>query len=187
MVPRADVIRTCREDLCGADLWPAAPGRSGTWHHGRIAKACRLAELRAGDLAVQPVLERDYTCLDAEQARAFRLLSSSTSPFMPLSQSATLLDRDLAQTEDCWKGGVASCAGSAVCGTEWGWAPYPAVTDDGCVRRTHHRKWADGEQLLPRCGRGRCGRSASVPVSLWLMRVSFSRPPAARRPPPQGP
>lgn len=91
-----------------------------TWPIGHVAsrpaaKACRLAELRAGDLAVQPVLERDYTCLDAEQARAFRLLSSSTSPFMPLSQSATLLDRDLAQTEDCWKGGVASCAGSAVC------------------------------------------------------------------------
>lgn len=52
----------------------------------------------------------------------------------------------------------------------------PAVTDDGRVRRTHHREWAGGEQLLPRCGAGRCGRSASVPVSSWLMSVSSQEP-----------
>lgn len=48
----------------------------------------------------------------------------------------------------------------------------PAVTDDGSVRRPHHREGVGGEQLLPRSGAGRCGRSASVPVSLWLMSVS---------------
>jgi len=60
----------------------------------------RLAELQVGDLAVQPVFERSYACLDAEQARAFRLLSSSTNPFMPLSESAGLLGRGIAETED---------------------------------------------------------------------------------------
>lgn len=40
------------------------------------------------------------------------------------------------------------------------------------MRRAHHREWAGGEQLLPRCDRGRCGRSASVPLSPWLKSVS---------------
>lgn len=36
----------------------------------------------------------------------------------------------------------------------------PTVTDDGRVRRPNHRKRAGGEQLLPRYGSGRRGRSA---------------------------
>lgn len=39
------------------------------------------------------------------------------------------------------------------------------------MRRPHHREGAGGEQLLPRCGGGRCGRSASIPVSPRLMSV----------------
>ncbi|GGY01792.1 hypothetical protein GCM10010299_00480 [Streptomyces tanashiensis] len=50
----------------------------------------------------------------------------------------------------------------------------PAVTDDGSVRRPHYREGAGGEQLLPRSGASRCGRSASVPVSPWLMSASSS-------------
>lgn len=76
-----------------------------TWTIGMLAsrlsdESRRLAELQAGDLAVRTVLERGYARLDAEQARAFRLLSSSTSSFISLSESASLLDRDLTQAED---------------------------------------------------------------------------------------
>ncbi|WSY87094.1 NB-ARC domain-containing protein [Streptomyces sp. NBC_00876] len=57
----------------------------------------RLAQLQAGDLAVRPVMEQSYTRLDAEQARAFRLLSTSTSAFLSLSESTALLDRSPVQ------------------------------------------------------------------------------------------
>ncbi len=52
----------------------------------------------------------------------------------------------------------------------------PAVTDDGCVRRTHQRESAGGEQLLPRCGAGRCGRSASAGFVLADGRVVHPSP-----------
>ncbi|MYS44767.1 helix-turn-helix domain-containing protein [Streptomyces sp. SID5998] len=58
----------------------------------------RLDELRAGDLAVGSVFERSYGRLDEEQARAFCLLSSTALPFLSLPQSASLLNRGIAET-----------------------------------------------------------------------------------------
>nr|QIZ01195.1 helix-turn-helix domain-containing protein [Streptomyces sp. S1D4-11] len=60
----------------------------------------RLGELRAGDLSVKPVFEFSYGQLDAEQARAFLLLSSATCPFISLSDSAGLLNRSIAEAGD---------------------------------------------------------------------------------------
>lgn len=59
----------------------------------------RLAQLQAGDLAVRPVIEQSYARLDAEQARASRLLSASTGAFLSLSESTGLLDRNPLQVQ----------------------------------------------------------------------------------------
>ncbi|WP_323139480.1 MULTISPECIES: hypothetical protein [unclassified Streptomyces] len=60
----------------------------------------RLDELQAGDLAVGPVFELSYGQLDAEQARAFCLLSSATLPFVSLLESASLLSRGIPEAGD---------------------------------------------------------------------------------------
>ncbi len=50
--------------------------------------------------------------------------------------------------------------------------PYCRRHGCGCVSRRAAPDVAGGEQLLPRGGSARRGRSASVPVSLWLASVS---------------
>ncbi|MFD8014629.1 hypothetical protein [Streptomyces sp. NPDC058955] len=51
-----------------------------------------------------PVIARGYTGLEAEQARAFRLLSASANPFLSLAESAALLGRPLPRAEDLLEG-----------------------------------------------------------------------------------
>ncbi|MFI9772587.1 BTAD domain-containing putative transcriptional regulator [Streptomyces sp. NPDC052415] len=51
----------------------------------------RLDELRAGTLAVKPVIDNSYHQLTSTQADAFRTLSSSADAFLPLQETARLL------------------------------------------------------------------------------------------------
>ncbi|RCG25575.1 helix-turn-helix domain-containing protein [Streptomyces diacarni] len=60
----------------------------------------RLDELQAGDQAVGATFELGYAHLDAEQARAFRLLGLTEGPDIPLSAAAALLDRSAEEAED---------------------------------------------------------------------------------------
>ncbi|CAM5303242.1 DNA-binding SARP family transcriptional activator OS=Streptomyces griseomycini OX=66895 GN=FHS37_007295 PE=3 SV=1 [Streptomyces griseomycini] len=59
----------------------------------------RLDELRAGDVAVRPVIEDSYRQLSAEQADSFRTLSSSADSFLSLQQAACLLGCSVADAE----------------------------------------------------------------------------------------
>ncbi|KRV50034.1 regulator [Wenjunlia vitaminophila] len=54
----------------------------------------RLDELRAGELAVTATFELGYGQLEADQARAFRLLALSEGPDISLAAAAALLDLD---------------------------------------------------------------------------------------------
>ncbi|TDC20514.1 tetratricopeptide repeat protein [Streptomyces sp. 8K308] len=54
----------------------------------------RLDVLKAGDQAVKATFELGYGQLDAEQARAFRLLGLADGPDISLNAAAALLDRD---------------------------------------------------------------------------------------------
>ncbi|MGW7349781.1 AfsR/SARP family transcriptional regulator [Streptomyces sp. NPDC054784] len=60
----------------------------------------RLDELQAGDQAVKATFELGYSQLDAEQARAFRLLGLAEGPDISLHAAAAMLDRDPERTED---------------------------------------------------------------------------------------
>ncbi|MFF2954086.1 BTAD domain-containing putative transcriptional regulator [Kitasatospora sp. NPDC057965] len=52
----------------------------------------RLTELKLGTLSVATTIELGYNQLSPEEARAFRLLSLTNSPDLPLFAAATLLD-----------------------------------------------------------------------------------------------
>ncbi|MFI0863112.1 AfsR/SARP family transcriptional regulator [Streptomyces smyrnaeus] len=60
----------------------------------------RLDELQAGDQAVAATFELGYGQLDAEQARAFRLLGLTEGPDISLDAAAALLDRTPEDAED---------------------------------------------------------------------------------------
>lgn len=60
----------------------------------------RLDELRAGDLAVRATFQLGYGQLDAQQARAFRLLGLADGPDMSLAAAAAVLDMDAFEAED---------------------------------------------------------------------------------------
>ncbi|MFJ1708240.1 AfsR/SARP family transcriptional regulator [Kitasatospora sp. NPDC088346] len=60
----------------------------------------RLSELRAGDLAIEPVFELGYRQLPSDQARAFRLLASVDGPDIGLAAAAAALGADERQAED---------------------------------------------------------------------------------------
>jgi DNA-binding SARP family transcriptional activator len=60
----------------------------------------RLDELRAGDQAVKATFELGYSQLEAEQARAFRLLGLADGPDISLPAAAALLDRTPEDAED---------------------------------------------------------------------------------------
>ncbi|MDT0320081.1 AfsR/SARP family transcriptional regulator [Streptomyces millisiae] len=59
----------------------------------------RLDVLQAGDQAVKATFELGYGQLDAEQARAFRLLGLADGPDISLHAAAALLDRDAETAE----------------------------------------------------------------------------------------
>ncbi|WP_425086190.1 BTAD domain-containing putative transcriptional regulator [Streptomyces hainanensis] len=59
----------------------------------------RLDELQAGDQAVKATFELGYGQLEAEQARAFRLLGLADGPDISLHAAAALLDHDPETTE----------------------------------------------------------------------------------------
>ncbi|MEV5574085.1 BTAD domain-containing putative transcriptional regulator [Spirillospora sp. NPDC052269] len=53
----------------------------------------RLAELKVGTLGVEAAFAREYALLDAEQARAFRLLAHAGGPSFSLDMASELLKR----------------------------------------------------------------------------------------------
>ncbi|MFF3604150.1 BTAD domain-containing putative transcriptional regulator [Streptomyces sp. NPDC002463] len=60
----------------------------------------RLDELQAGDLAVKAAFELGYGQLEADQARAFRLLSLADGPDISLTAAAAVLDLAPHRTDD---------------------------------------------------------------------------------------
>ncbi|MEV4255638.1 AfsR/SARP family transcriptional regulator, partial [Spirillospora sp. NPDC049652] len=60
----------------------------------------RLAELRFGGLAVESAFQSAYDRLDAEQARAFRLLALSDAPVLSAATAAALLGTGEEEAED---------------------------------------------------------------------------------------
>ncbi|MFH0243905.1 BTAD domain-containing putative transcriptional regulator [Streptomyces sp. HK10] len=60
----------------------------------------RLDELQAGDQAVKATFELGYGQLEAEQARAFRLLGLADGPDISVQAAAAMLDRTPEETED---------------------------------------------------------------------------------------
>ncbi|MDH6132160.1 DNA-binding SARP family transcriptional activator/tetratricopeptide (TPR) repeat protein [Kitasatospora sp. MAA4] len=64
----------------------------------------RLAELAAADPAVAAVFELSYGQLDAQRARAFRLLALHDMPDISLAAAAALLDIDEARAEELLEG-----------------------------------------------------------------------------------
>ncbi|KAB8164229.1 AfsR family transcriptional regulator [Streptomyces sp. 3MP-14] len=76
-----------------------------TWTVSTLARKLsderrRLDELKAGDQAVKATFELGYGQLEAEQARAFRLLGLTEGPDISLTAAAALLDRDPETTEE---------------------------------------------------------------------------------------
>jgi DNA-binding SARP family transcriptional activator len=60
----------------------------------------RLDELQAGDQAVKATFELGYGQLEAEQARAFRLLGLADGPDISVHAAAAMLERTPEETED---------------------------------------------------------------------------------------
>ncbi|MGY1456539.1 BTAD domain-containing putative transcriptional regulator [Streptomyces sp. SS8] len=60
----------------------------------------RLDELQAGDQAVKATFELGYGQLEAEQARAFRLLGLADGPDISVQAASAMLDRTPEETED---------------------------------------------------------------------------------------
>ncbi|CAL9443417.1 Regulatory protein AfsR [Streptomyces sp. enrichment culture] len=60
----------------------------------------RLDELQAGDQAVKATFELGYGQLEAEQARAFRLLGLADGPDISVQAAAAMLERTPEETED---------------------------------------------------------------------------------------
>ena len=91
---------------------PAARGRAGLhgaarrgWPVGVLASKLaderrRLDELRSGDRAVTASFELGYDHLEAEQARAFRLLGVPDGPDLSLAAAAALLELPMDEAED---------------------------------------------------------------------------------------
>ncbi|WP_413798690.1 AfsR/SARP family transcriptional regulator [Streptomyces iranensis] len=76
-----------------------------TWTVSALARRLvderrRLDELRAGDLAVKATFELGYGQLEAQQARAFRLLGLADGPDISLTAAAAVLDMDVSDAED---------------------------------------------------------------------------------------
>lgn len=76
-----------------------------TWTVSTLARKLsderrRLDELKAGDQAVKATFELGYGQLEAEQARAFRLLGLTEGPDISLTSAAALLGQDVETTEE---------------------------------------------------------------------------------------
>ncbi|WP_214321424.1 AfsR/SARP family transcriptional regulator [Nonomuraea sediminis] len=79
----------------------ARPGWSIALMRDRLAdERRRLAELRAGDLAIEATFALGYDQLDRDHARAFRLLSVPDAPLLSLTAAAALLDLSEAEAEE---------------------------------------------------------------------------------------
>ncbi|WP_146259009.1 ATP-binding protein [Streptomyces tateyamensis] len=76
------------------------PGRTVRTLTDRLADAAdRLDELRVGDRAVRVSFEASYAQLDAEQARAFRLLGAAPTRSLGQAAATALLGREPVRTE----------------------------------------------------------------------------------------
>ncbi|WP_369267618.1 ATP-binding protein, partial [Streptomyces harbinensis] len=100
-----DVVGACGFLPLAIRIAAARLAARRTWTVSALARKLsderrRLDELQAGDQAVAATFELGYGQLEAEQARAFRLLGLAEGPDISVAAAASLLDRDLHATED---------------------------------------------------------------------------------------
>lgn len=100
-----DVVAACGFLPLAIRIAAARLAARRTWTVSVLARKLgderrRLDELQAGDQAVRATFELGYGQLDAEQARAFRLLGLADGPDISLHAAAALLDRGPEDTED---------------------------------------------------------------------------------------
>lgn len=100
-----DVVAACGFLPLAIRISAARLAARRTWTVSVLARKLgderrRLDELQAGDQAVRATFELGYGQLDAEQARAFRLLGLADGPDISLHAAAAMLDRDPEDTED---------------------------------------------------------------------------------------
>ncbi|MFC5720549.1 BTAD domain-containing putative transcriptional regulator [Streptomyces gamaensis] len=87
-------VRSLAARLAARPAWTPASLAARTGDERR-----RLAELRVGDLDVPSAFAADYTRLDAEHARAFRLFALAARPHLPADAGAALLARTTERAE----------------------------------------------------------------------------------------
>ncbi|MBW1603973.1 tetratricopeptide repeat protein [Streptomyces sp. JJ66] len=100
-----DVVAACGFLPLALRIAAARLAARRTWTVAVLARKLgderrRLDELQAGDLAVEATFELGYGQLDAEQARAFRLVGLADGPDISLAAAAAMLDRDVDTTEE---------------------------------------------------------------------------------------
>ncbi|MBB1262323.1 AfsR/SARP family transcriptional regulator, partial [Streptomyces alkaliterrae] len=100
-----DVVAACGFLPLAIRIAAARLASRRTWTVSVLARKLgderrRLDELQAGDQAVRATFELGYGQLDAEQARAFRLLGLAEGPDISLHAAAALLGLDADDTED---------------------------------------------------------------------------------------
>ncbi|MFC4494437.1 BTAD domain-containing putative transcriptional regulator [Streptomyces ovatisporus] len=100
-----DVVAACGFLPLAIRIAAARLATRRTWTVSALASKLaderrRLDELQAGDQAVKATFELGYGQLDAEPARAFRLLGLAEGPDISLHAAAALLDRPAEETEN---------------------------------------------------------------------------------------
>ncbi|MCX2968261.1 MULTISPECIES: AfsR/SARP family transcriptional regulator [Streptomyces] len=100
-----DVVAACGFLPLAIRIAAARLAARRTWTVAVLARKLgderrRLDELQAGDLAVEATFELGYGQLDAEQARAFRLVGLADGPDISLAAAAAMLDRDADTAEE---------------------------------------------------------------------------------------
>ncbi|QQN77920.1 MULTISPECIES: AfsR/SARP family transcriptional regulator [Streptomyces] len=100
-----DVVAACGFLPLAIRIAAARLASRRTWTVSVLARKLsderrRLDELQAGDQAVAATFELGYGQLEAEQARAFRLLGLAEGPDISVAAAAALLDREAHTTED---------------------------------------------------------------------------------------
>jgi len=100
-----DVVAACGFLPLAIRIAAARLAARRTWTVSVLARKLaderrRLDELQAGDQAVKATFEVGYGQLEAEQARAFRLLGLADGPDISVHAAAAMLDRSPEETED---------------------------------------------------------------------------------------
>ncbi|WP_051754783.1 AfsR/SARP family transcriptional regulator [Kitasatospora purpeofusca] len=100
-----ELVRLCGQLPLAVRILAARLACRPGWSIARLVEQLggdryRLDALRAGDLAVEPSFRFGFDQLDAEQARAFRLLAVPEVPDLSPGEVAAVLDRPAAAAEE---------------------------------------------------------------------------------------